>query len=318
MEHQDPILLYKRLGSVTIWTRGRTGDLSEFSKLLPEIVANFKKNAVFKNWDAGTSTPTGQNAYATPIVLPSGPIKFGVIIDGNWSGSSGFYSPDLQTPDGEPAFLLAPESATLGADAISALVSHELTHLIHSKIRPSEETWLREGAALLAEYVVTGRLNPIFAVGFKDPESSLIGELHPISRDYFGPQHGHLLQYFYYLYRLCGREVLLKYILFSNSDKKGVQFLDQALRDLTKQNSTDIICSDFKTSFVAFEVARFTQSPYTSNGFVTATTNRATIRSLTPVSNEPMEPYSAFAYPKPCLLRSDISFDRGCIRIRID
>ncbi len=295
-------------GSITLWRRSTNADLTYFIQ------------ALFQNIPLATKNPAISSYW---------PERFSILIDGNWKGSSGFSSPELVAPDGSPAILIRPEAAVDPSSFY--LVVHELTHQIHYKTRPHEEAWLREGVALLAEYVLTGKLNPIIREGFRNPESSLTAALDPSKSDYFGSQHGHLIQYFYYLYRLCGQNAFFSKLLTSPSSSTGIAFLDETLRGLSSSSEIDPICSDFNTSFRAFEIARFSQAPYPKNAYVIMTSDRASVRRMP----RDLPPYSAMAYfpsqivhsdrigqfgkvGSGCIRDSDVRIEDRCVRIRME
>jgi hypothetical protein len=295
----EPFTQIQTEGPVTLWKRNTDVDLTLFTQTL------------FQNISSISNHPTLVGLF---------PSKFSVLIDGEWTGSSGYSEPNLKAPDGSLAFLIRPE-AVLDPSAYNLAV-HELIHLIHYNTRPHEEAWLREGIALLSEYIFTGKLNPILREGFKTPETSLIAPLDPTQSDYFGPQHGHLIQYFYYLYRLCGREALFSSLLSSPSPARGIEFLDETLRKLSSEMNLDPVCADFKTTFTAFETARFAQSPFPKSAYVLMGKDRGVVRDVA----RDVPPYSATAYRRSnqvtptrsgCAQARDIPIEGACVRIRM-
>jgi hypothetical protein len=291
----EPFTRVQSQGTVTVWKRNTYADLTLFIQILFQNISSISEKQTIKEF------------------FPS---QLSVLIDGDWTGSSGYSEPGLTAPDGSPALLIRPEAA-LDPSSLS-LVVHELTHVIHYKTRPHEEAWLREGVALLSEYVLTGKLNPILREGFKNPETSLTAPLDPTQADYFGAQHGHLIQYFYYLYRLCGKDILFSKLLASPSQSSGIEFLDETLRELSGTIALDPVCTDFKTSFVAFETARFTQSPYPKDKYVIIMNDRGVVREFP----QQIPSYSATAYRRSnsapaCVQASDIPIEGACIRIRM-
>ena len=250
------------------------------------------------------------------------PESWGIVVDPNWTKSTAWWSPTQHSPDGTPAVLFSEQ----GVDGKNhaALLTHELTHMVHYSSRPKEEPWVKEGLALLAEYLVLGRLNPVFDSAIKEPEASLIAEIvhvdpkdaqkrQPVS------QYGLLLQYFIYLYRVCGSQVLYERLLKSSSSKTGTQFINETLSD-NAGKAMPTICRSFDESFKAFQMARFRQDPSSEAGFVIFPMPSATVRKT--LNDLPaLPPYSAGAYKIPfgsSCARGDSAISPDiCLRTRL-
>lgn len=252
------------------------------------------------------------------------PSPVGILLDQKWEKSAGFSSPDLKTSKGYPAILINPQRVSTRQEW-KRILAHEFSHLVHRQARPHETSWVIEGVGLLAEHLLSEQklFHPGLAHSYRDPETSLIGDLNVLSPSYNGkdklPQYGHLLQYFYYIHRLCGGDVLLHTLLFNESKSAGIEFIDRVLKALTQAKVTESeACSDFNTSFEKFQLARFKNDQHITDGFVRRslipTAVRTTARKLT-------LPYSATAYYKPdhgCAQGDHLWGERKCIRIRFE
>ena len=202
---------------------------------------------------------------------------------------------------------------------------------MHNHLRPQSdqeaESWIREGIAMLAEWIVTGeygtaQINPSFNQAFKIPETSLIAPLDPNHEDFKNvqmrtAQYGHILQYFLYVYRLCGKTSLLEKLMSSSSSKTGVELMDEVLKSM---NAPSIACQSFHDSFVHFSLARFKQD-LGEEDYVYRTGAESVIREK-PVD---LPPYSSEAYrlnsdphqkQKTCLSGEFKWGSSICIRIR--
>lgn len=259
-----------------------------------------------------------------PLLSKRLPETWALLIDGRWAKSAGYWSTELKAPDGRPAILLRPQTFLYGEQGLRLSV-HELTHLVHHGLRPHEESWVREGIAMISEFTATGTLSAVMQEGFLTPETSLTAALDPHEADYAdsksrGARYGHILQYFYYLYRLCGKISLFEDLLASPSPAKGVAFIDRTLKDRFKRGdfATDPVCEGFETSFKAFQTARFLQDPMTPSGFVTASSGTQAQVRQAPAW---IPPYSAMAYrlpPRAKCLAGDFPWGESrCIRIRM-
>jgi hypothetical protein len=343
----DYIHMSSSLDKVSFWWRNQKGQIE------PKILAPFfeEQIPILKNhWLFNDKSMDGKF-----------PEQWAIRLDTTWSLSEGFWSPTLTSPDSKkitnfdqthnvnqvPAIILNPVSLFENHSATSLLI-HEMAHLAHYQYRPHEESWVREGVALLAEHVlnqyvqaqamkskaqkkqITFRpvyFNSVYQDGFITPETSLIQvtdlkNLSAESQSLRRGQYGHLLQYFHYLYRLCGGEDFFKDLVKSSSQLKGIEFLDFLLKNLFEKKSSlksaHPICSSFKDSFKAFEIARFKQDFSEPSRFLYPTSWTATIRS-TP---QELPSYSAMAYDlkegESCPSR-DIEWGSSrCIRIRFE
>jgi len=260
------------------------------------------------------------------------PEKFGIIVDGAWTKSAGYFSSDLKTIDPKtqnslPAILLEPRA--LDQNQTLALTTHELTHLINNQLRPQSnqesESWIKEGIAMMAEWIVTGeygtaQMNPSINQAFKTPETSLIAPLDPNHEDYKNTQirtaqYGHILQYFLYVYRLCGKTAVLEKLMSSPSPKTGVELMDEVLKSM---NAPSIACKSFHDSFIRFSLARFKQD-IAEEDYVYRTAAESTVREKA----IDLPPYSSEAYQlnpdskqKSCLKGEYKWGSSICIRIR--
>jgi hypothetical protein len=261
-----------------------------------------------------------------PLFRSRLPAHWGVLIDPDWSRSGGLWSDTLQTPQGDPAVLFNPDTLASSRFGYSSVV-HELTHLVHHRYRPREENWVREGVALLAEYVVTQHFYVALRSGFTEPESSLVASTDPTNQDSVygderGNQYGHLTQFFYYIYRVCGGDGLFDTLLTDSSDKTGIDFVDYALAK-TRASDADVAaepaCAGFEPLFRAFETARFVADSSSASGYVLSGAGySAAVRD----KRREIPPYSATAYKlasgKKCA-KGDRAWGRDrCIRIKLD
>lgn len=253
------------------------------------------------------------------------PKELGVLIDAEWKKTAGYWAADLKTPSGLLAVLVTPQVFTNPSERLRML-SHEFTHLAHYKINPKEEGWVREGLAMLVEHQVTGFLNPVLLAAKELPETSLTESHDPGAPDYVKQeanraQYGHVLEYFYYLYRLCGAERFIEAV-FNQAETSGVSTIDAALTIATANVTiAPRECSDFKTSFTAFSKARFMQSTSKPANYVWLTSLRAKIRDSANDLPHPFPRYSSGAYRlkpgvKDCEKGDHAWGEERCIRVR--
>ncbi len=235
------------------------------------------------------------NLHIKPLISEKRWSLYLIEIETNHAG--GFYSPHIKDTSGNPVIFLDKEEF-LGADSVSrqVMITHELIHLIQDYTRSQEELWVEEGVALLAEHLVTGFFSTAFFHAFDYPEVSLkeilpVNQWNEDNRSQSLSQYGQLYQYFYYLYRLCGKDHFFKQLLRSSSQKTGISFLDEILPKTGKNNP---ICASFAMSFKAFQRARFFPQVFPHSAYIFEGVSRARIRE------KPLEylpPYSAQAYP---------------------
>jgi hypothetical protein len=261
------------------WSDGQKVDTAQLAHSLDEDLVRIRKNA----WFEGR--------------LPQ---NWGALIDAQWTLSSGFYSDLLKTPQGYPAVLFSPV-ALLDDTHSPALLAHELTHLMHEQFRPWEESWVREGLAMMGEWKVTGFYSPVLEEAFLQPETSLVAPLDPREASYAradirSAQYGQILQYFMYIYRLCGKDELLEKLLTSKSTASGIAFLDETLKGeaLKDQSSNDPVCQGFETSFRAFSLARAKQNFLNPEEYIVIAPYRSALREQA----LPLPPYSSSLYEK--------------------
>lgn len=242
-----------------------------------------------------------------------------ILIDHEWTKSAGYWSNQLRSPKNTEAFLVTPK-ALLDETRLKSLLAHELMHLLFYRANPNEESWVREGLALLSEYVVTGNLNPIWNAGLANPERSLLAihdpgqpdALHVIEQ---AAQYGHVLQFFFYLYKHCGGdEFLTEYM--KPAKEVGFIRLDAILKSISS-------CEDTKTVFKNFSMARFKNDPAHPELLLYASSRAAVVRKSEEQLPNPMPAYSSGSYflskkVKTCP-GGDIAWgQRRCIRIQLD
>jgi hypothetical protein len=280
-----------------IWSEGQKVDTGAMASSLGQSISVIQKN---------------------PWFLGRLPDSWGIFIDADWTLSSGFFSDALKTPQGFSAVLFSPV-ALLDQDHETSLLTHELTHLMHQRLRPQEESWVREGIAMMGEWKVTGFYNPALEEAFALPESSLTAPLDPREAGYADgglrtAEYGQILQYFMYIYRLCGKDSLLEKLLTSKLPESGAAFMDAILR---AQNASSPACQGFEASFRAFSLARFEQSVLNPENFVVLAPYRSIVREK-PL---PLPAYSSSAYMRPAgqPCRADDSSwgATRCIEIRL-
>jgi len=257
------------------------------------------------------------------------PAHLGIILDSGWTQSEGFFSAELKTSEGYPAVLFQPLSL-LDKGAQPALLSHELTHLVHFQKRPHEAPWVQEGVALLAEYVVTRSFNPALLQGFRHPETSLTEGFEIRHRQAVTPaqtlaQYGHVLQYFAFLYENCGGDALLNFLLNSSAKSSGVAFMDEASAAIVIDAAAphEVFCDSFEKSFRAFQRARFFPKPYPPSASVISYAMKAAVRVTPPANTDILPPYSARAFYLPetdgrCLGERIFAEPSICFEIRLE
>ena len=118
--------------------------------------------------------------------------------------------------------------------------------------------------------------------------SSTLFTTDPVSSEKLHSQYGHILQYFLYIYRLCGKTALIEKLMSSPSSKSGVELMDEVLKGM---NSPSPVCKSFHESFVHFSIARFKQD-IADEDYVYRTGAESVIREK-PID---LPPYSSEAY----------------------
>jgi len=293
-----------KVGEISIHFRGANADNeTENTRLIQGLNSSLK-------------TVLSSSIFSSNI-LPA----WGIIIDGSFTESEGYFSSELKTPAGLPAILLQ-RNALINEAGQTRLIAHELFHLMHFQKRPKEADWVQEGLAQLTEYLVTGNFNRSLLSAFTSPETSLtegfaFHDREQNSKNQTLAQYGHALQYFYYLYRLCGKNELYEILVNSSSQKNGVNFIDEQLKILAHTKTLDPICTSFEKSFVAFEHARFFPKVAPSSSYIISADMAATVR---PKPNAiPLPPFSARAFK----LQNEqncspgIIIDGDCFEIRL-
>lgn len=286
-----------------VWFRGFNGDQGRVAAL---IGANFEKLS------------------AHPIFKGRLPKRLAVLVDGTWNKTAAYWANDLKAPSGAPAILLSPAvSPELVLDSVENMkqLTHEAAHLVHHSFRPHEANWVREGVALLAEYNVTGYFSAALAEGFATPETSLVEDLDPRHAEattaHRVAQYGHLVQYFFYIQKLCGKTALFDALLTSEDARTGREFLDALLKASGKGSAA---CSGFEQSFERFELARFINEPGAPDRYLMHVAMRATVRPKAP-KNIPA--YSAVAYrlqpgKSECPSPDRAIGDGACLKLRFE
>ncbi|MBI3019009.1 MAG: hypothetical protein HYY61_03880 [Deltaproteobacteria bacterium] len=201
-----------------------------------------------------------------------------------------------------------------------------MTHLLHHEFRPLEENWIKEGVALLAEYIITGYFNRVLMNGFLDPTTSLISEIDVHENQNKDKtktlaQYGHILQYFFYIYRLCGKEELFNLLFTSDSKNIGIAFVDEVLKKMDQNNEikTNPVCSSFEKSFIEFQKARFFPKPTPESSYVIPGNFQAQIQEQKVAT---LAPYSAqvfrFFPQNPTCEQGTTLFDKNiCFQIQL-
>lgn len=261
-----------------------------------------------------------KRAWGAPFLKDRLPNVVGVLVDAKWKKTSGYWSSTLVTPTGAPAILINAQTYVNPAERLR-LLAHELTHLVHFATNPKEESWVREGLAMLVEFRVTGKLNPVLLAAKTLPETSLMASQDPAAPDFIGlhentAQYGHVLEYFYYLYRLCGGERVVD-ALFAARETAGVLTIDMVLASVS---APETACANFDSSFTAFSKARFLQSTAKPSSYVWLTGLRATVRESAAELPRPFPRYSSAAYrlgekEKACEKGDEPWGERRCIRV---
>jgi hypothetical protein len=231
---------------------------------------------------------------------------WGLILDSKWQHSSALWSENLRDPDGHPAVLMRPEALRVEWQT-SRLLLHEYFHAWHFQNRPREESWIREGLAMLAEYRFSHFRHSLEEKGLEYPEISLTLPVQNAMADesFRQSQYGQLALFFTYLYERCGKESIFQAMTQSTSSQTGVKFL----RELFAQKPLKG-CESFDGLFTQFSIDRFEGRVLPGN-------------QHSPVREErlALEPFSASAYRKSrdCEEGETESASRNfCIQIRLD
>jgi hypothetical protein len=241
-------------------------------------------------------------------LLAKNPIA--VLIQEQRNHSSGFWNKSLIDPDGRPAVKI--DLASLRTlKASRKILIHEFTHMEHAEYRPTEESWIREGLAFLAEHEDSLSYGPWLEAGFLFPELPLITSLEikadqEVETRKFQSLYGQLELFFVYLKKHCGSRIIEE-IRRSKSSQKGVELLKSVL-----SQSGSAHCASFEQIFRNFSRARFE-----------GTLVPADLQS--PIQNEKLklDPYSSTAYaargPADCS-KDDLWMDdrKACLRIRLE
>ncbi len=232
-----------------------------------------------------------------PKILPFTE-RFSVLIDGDWKHSAGVYFPNDADPHGHPQVRIRPQTL-LERDYGSKVIFHEWIHLLHQSIAPKEDSWIREGVALISEFENFNELSPTWRAALSTPETSLISAIDPEKIDFtqnpqVSPQYGHWLQFFFYLKKACAIPNMLQWMLPDTTEiLAGIPGLDQRIRKTFKElNSPTSKCQDFETVFRAFQHARFFPEYASEDGYLNISPYTVAIRKTPMV----LPPYSAMAY----------------------
>ena len=180
-----------------------------------------------------------------------------LLIDPTWTKSGGFFSPELRHKN-RPVAVIG--FSNIGALAqTKRVVAHELAHLLFFQANQNEDSWVSEGAALLAEYLVTGTFGKFIEYSFQYPEVTLTGSFDANDESYHdrngthqAAQYGNVQLYFYYLYRNCNQEVFLNKLF--EKKNSGKTLLDSVL-----ETSYCPVGRNFKESFERYSIAKAMQ-----------------------------------------------------------
>jgi hypothetical protein len=151
-----------------------------------------------------------------------------------------------------------PLSEFLQPDA-KRVLAHELFHVLQHLLDPRDASWTkeaqaalgwyREGMAQLFEYRMSGKPNgPDLQVAFEKMDSALMAPFDPDHLS--GESYGHSFLYFFYIWRECGGDEVLKALALEPSPQSPRKTIEAALR------GTKLQCRDFDSSATAVELAR--------------------------------------------------------------
>lgn len=129
-----------------------------------------------------------------------------------------------------------------------SLFFHEFFHFIHYLYRPQEESWLKEGMAMLFEYYLTKHIHWKAAKAFRENSQRPL----VVPYDPFKPNladYGQSFFFLYYIQNKCGAIPLLWKLTQSTEEAKGIDFV----QSLLEQYPT---CQDFYSTHCNFLIAR--------------------------------------------------------------
>lgn len=227
-------------------------------------------------------------------------LKIDVYTDDEWHGTGAlFVAPEKE----QPAKIILNPNEKLNSFVLEASLLHELIHVIHYRYRPHEKAWVKEGVSLLGEKIFNQRLHPSFVFASKQPRLSLthIPNEHIVNNrnpeEEVFAAYGLTLQYFLFLYNNCGSIDWWANMIMDQSKKSGVDFIEEFLvKNFNKE--THALCENFKTSFVAFNKARYAPKIWDRARYITPDTLKVSWLDSDP--EETMAPYSAYAVRRAC------------------
>ena len=129
-----------------------------------------------------------------------------------------------------------------------SLFFHEFFHFIHYLYRPQEESWLKEGMAMLFEYYLTKHIHWKAAKAFRgNSQRPLVVPYDPLNPNL--SDYGQSFFFLYYIQNKCRAIALLWKLTQSTEEAKGVDFVQSIL----EQYPT---CQGFYSTHCDFLIAR--------------------------------------------------------------
>ena len=151
----------------------------------------------------------------------------------------------IDHPNKSEPLILRVRSTLVNDPTFFRLLTHEWFHALHYVVHPDEPSWVREGLAQVFESIVLGGYNGPNLIDALERSTTRLDydfKIYQVNRE----AYGHTFLYFYYLYQKCGKQDV-----FWKMVEQGVEF---ALSQMVNKPN---YCSDFKTSVVYAELARF-------------------------------------------------------------
>ncbi len=227
---------------------------------LEELAATFDQQIIPTNRDFfGMEWNPGVDGDPRFYVLYAG---------GLGSSIAGYYSSaDQVHPDAHPfsnaheMFLMNSDTVGLDEDYIYGTMAHEFQHMIHWYQDKNEETWLNEGASMLAEHV-----NEYDAGGF-DYEYMLNPDLQLTDwggdTGQNGPHYGASYLFMVYFLDRFGEEATKALVAH---EENGFASIDEVMQELNLVNPNTGTIYTANELFADWSVANYLQDPDFENG----------------------------------------------------
>ncbi|NLW72506.1 MAG: hypothetical protein GXY37_06455 [Chloroflexi bacterium] len=241
---------------------------------LKRLAATFDQEIIPKNREFFGSewNPGVDNDPRIYVLYAKG---LGRDIAGYFSSADELHPDAHQYSNAHEMFLISADNVGLGEDYIYGTMAHEFQHMIHWYQDKNEETWMNEGASMLAEQINgydTGGFDWEFA---RNPDMQLTDWGGEIGEN--GPHYGASYLFFSYFLDRFGEESTKALI---SHDENGFASIDLVSQELQLINPTTGKPYTGVDQFVDWTVATFLNDPAVEDG-------RYAYQSYTPYSISP-------------------------------